>query len=91
MRKQAHFIVSGRVQGVGFRFFVRECAQELKLNGAVRNLPDGTVEAWAEGEENTINSLLELIRQGNGYSRVTDMDLEWSDAAGEWRDFRVVR
>ena len=52
--KRVSVIVSGRVQGVGFRYFVEDIAADMKITGWVRNLPDGTVEIDAEGEEDEI-------------------------------------
>jgi acylphosphatase len=52
-----HFTVYGRVQGVGFRWFTRSRARSLGLCGWVRNMPEGSVEVWAEGDTNSLNSL----------------------------------
>ncbi len=62
-------IVSGRVQGVGFRFFARRAAREAGVKGWVRNLPDGNVETLAEGEEEAVGRYLELLREGPGSVR----------------------
>ena len=58
-----HVLVSGRVQGVGFRWYAREKAEELGLAGWVRNLPDGRVEAWLEGEEEAVTAMLARHRR----------------------------
>lgn len=68
--KAFHIICVGRVQGVGFRHFVRKNAIELNLNGWVRNTPDGSVEVEVEGQEDIILIFLELLRSGNSFSRV---------------------
>jgi len=57
-------IVRGRVQGVGFRWFVREHAQALRLAGWVRNLPDGMVELEVEGPSERVAELLEQVAEG---------------------------
>ena len=82
-------IVKGLVQGVGFRFFVEDRAYELGLTGYVRNLPDGTVEVVAEGEEEALKVLLEHLWRGPRLARVRDVEAEWGEATGEFRDFRI--
>ena len=64
------FLVSGRVQGVGFRYFVQERAQELGLAGWVRNLPSGHVEALASGDQEAVASLERELKKGPPASRV---------------------
>ena len=82
-------IVKGIVQGVGYRFFVEDRAYELGLTGYVRNLPDGTVEVVAEGDKEVLELLLEHLRRGPRSARVTDVEVEWGEATGEFRDFRI--
>jgi len=69
-RKRYHLIVIGRVQGVGFRHFVRQKANELNLGGWVRNKMDGSVEIEVEGHQDTLQIFIDLVKLGNGYSRV---------------------
>ena len=64
-------VVSGSVQGVGFRFFAERAAREAGVTGWVRNRPDGTVETVVEGEETAVTRYLERLRRGPGGSRVT--------------------
>lgn len=59
-----HVEISGRVQGVGFRWFVRKLAGELKLKGWVRNLPSGDVEVAAAGDENALVTFRERLTKG---------------------------
>ncbi len=66
-------IVSGRVQGVGFRFFAQRLARETGVRGWVRNLPDGTVETVAEGEEEQVNRYLDRLRIGPFGGMVTSL------------------
>ena len=63
-------VVTGRVQGVGYRFFAERAARELDVRGWVRNLPDGSVEAVVEGEEDAIARFLDRLRQGPRGARV---------------------
>jgi acylphosphatase len=66
----SRLLVSGRVQGVGFRWFVVEAARRLNLAGWVRNRPDGTVEVCASGAEPAIRELESLVAQGPSGARV---------------------
>ena len=81
--------VSGRVQGVGFRYFVSQHARAESICGYVSNLPDGRVEFVLQGEKPAIARMLEVIRQGPSYSRVTDLDYRSMEIDSEIRDFRV--
>jgi acylphosphatase len=69
-------LVTGRVQGVGYRFFAARAARELGLSGWVRNLPDGSVEALAEGGEEPLARFLERLRRGPLSSRVDSVLVE---------------
>jgi acylphosphatase len=69
-----HLFVRGRVQGVGFRWHTRAEAQALGLAGWVRNLPDGRVEAWVEGEEAALERFLVWIRRGPPAARVDALE-----------------
>jgi acylphosphatase len=74
--QKLHLRISGRVQGVGFRWFVREEARRLGLSGWVMNLPGGEVEVAAGGESSSLERLrraLEVGPTGAGVSEVTDM------------------
>jgi acylphosphatase len=69
-------VVTGRVQGVGFRFFAERAARELGLCGWVRNLPDGSVETVVEGEEEAVTHYLARISRGPRSSRVDAVAVE---------------
>jgi acylphosphatase len=69
-------VVRGRVQGVGYRFFAERVARALGVAGWVRNLPDGTVETVAEGEEKIVDEYLARLREGPALSRVDGVDVE---------------
>ncbi len=87
-KKRIHIFYSGRVQGVGFRFTAEDFALNLGLMGWVKNLPDGRVEIECEGEEEKLKKFLENIK--DYFSRyIRDIDLEWSEAAGEYKDFEI--
>jgi acylphosphatase len=65
-----HVLVKGRVQGIGFRWFARETAELLGVDGWVRNLADGSVEAEAEASEEALGRFLEALRRGPSGARV---------------------
>ena len=81
--------VYGRVHGVFFRASVQRRAEELRLTGYVRNLPDGTVEVGAEGEREQLEKLLEYLGVGPRPARVDRVVTDWADFTGEFNDFRV--
>jgi len=89
-KAQLHVIVRGRVQGVGFRFFVERLANQRHLTGWVRNNPDGSVETVAEGPEEDLLSFLQALRQGPRAAFVTQCQETWSEYTGRFRDFRIV-
>jgi acylphosphatase len=69
-------VVSGAVQGVGFRFFAQRAAREARVTGWVRNRADGTVETVVEGDEGAVARYVELLRAGPAGGRVTSVVLE---------------
>jgi len=69
-------VVAGRVQGVGFRFFAERAARESSVKGWVRNLPDGSVETVAEGEESAVAKYLARVREGPRMGKVTSLTEE---------------
>lgn len=84
-----HAIVEGRVQGVGFRAFIVQKAQELGLKGWARNRWDGSVEVLAEGKRKALENLLAALREGPRLSHVTNVQVEWGEATGEFHYFYV--
>lgn len=86
---RAHVIVSGRVQGVFYRYATSQRATELRVSGWVRNLADGRVEAVFEGARDAVGSLIAWCREGPPYAKVADVDVVWETPSGE-RGF-VVR
>lgn len=86
-----HAIVEGRVQGVGFRYFVVERAQALGVKGWVRNRWDDTVEVTAEGERQALEKLLEALRRGPRAAHVTNVTVDWEPYKGEYRQFWITQ
>ena len=82
--------VSGRVQGVGFRYFVLRQARSAGLCGYVRNLPDGRVEFLLQGAHDAVARTIDHIRSGPTYARVDDLSLADSPASVEESEF-VIR
>ena len=82
--------VYGRVQGVNFRYFVRNIARRLGLKGYVRNLASGdAVEVQVEGEKQQLNKLLEQLKVGPPGAWVEKVEIDWSDYSGQFNDFSV--
>ncbi len=86
---QLHAIVEGRVQGVGFRYFVLEIAQQLGLTGWVRNLVNGNVELVAEGNRANLDKLYSALQSGNPGSLVTNVISEWLPAENTFTLFSI--
>jgi acylphosphatase len=81
--------LTGRVQGVGFRWFVRQAARELGLAGRVRNLPDGSVEALAAGDSAALASFGERLREGPPGARVAKIEEQELAPVPDWDGFEI--
>ena len=88
MRVARRYVVSGRVQGVGFRFFTADAARREGLAGTVRNLDDGTVEVVAGGEAESMQRFERSLRQGPSRARVEHVRVEEIDPVDE-RTFSI--
>jgi len=84
---RAHVLVTGRVQGVGFRFTTVDEARRLGVHGWVRNQADGSVEVLAEGERAAVEGLVRFLHRGPPGARVEDVALRWEAHAGDLRAF----
>jgi acylphosphatase len=89
IKDRLHAIVTGYVQGVGFRYYVLDAAVALGVNGWVRNLWNGDVEVIAEGEREALEKLLAMLRRGPRAAHVSGVDIEWGEFAGEFSSFHV--
>jgi len=85
------FVVIGRVQGVGFRYFVCSNAHSLGLVGWVRNLPDGKVEGEIQGTASALAMMRESLRVGPSWARVEDLVIEEVSLPGSCEDRMEVR
>ncbi len=86
---RAHVLVDGIVQGVSFRYYTMQEAKRRGVRGWVRNLWDGRVEAVFEGEESSIQSLIDWCRHGPPSAKVDDVQVEWGTPTGEFEGFIV--
>jgi len=89
MRLARRYLISGRVQGVGFRFFVESAAVRDGIHGWVRNLPDGRVEVAAEGEAEAIERFERSVRQGPRGARVDEVEVDHQPPGGRPTGFAI--
>jgi acylphosphatase len=82
--------IKGIVQGVGYRYYAIRQASSLGLKGTVKNLWDGSVEVVAEGNENVLETLISLLKQGPRHAQVSKAEVEEIEYSGRFKDFRVV-
>jgi acylphosphatase len=90
MRIARRFLINGRVQGVGFRWFAESVASREGLHGWVRNLPDGHVEAMAEGEAEAIERFERALRHGPPAARVDEVEVDDRVPTGRDTGFTVT-
>ncbi len=90
-KARAHVHITGRVQGVGFRYDTQWTAQGLAVCGWVRNRPDGSVEAVIEGEKDRVERMVAWCRRGSALSRVDALVVNWADYTGEFTAFGIRR
>ena len=81
--------VTGRVQGVGFRWFVKRVALDMGVKGYVRNLPDSTVRIVAQAEVPRLQSFMEQIRRGSRHSMVAGVHVNPLDHTSDYYDFEI--
>jgi len=91
LRNRMSVYYSGRVQGVGFRYTVKNVAMGFEVNGTVRNLTDGRVELVVEGSKSELEAFRAAIRESGVTANIRHEDVIWSDARGEFRGFEIVR
>ena len=92
MRRARRYVISGRVQGVGFRYFTKDVAEREGVTGWVRNLPDGRVEALVEGEADAVTRVERALWQGPGGARVATVAVDDSEPpSGAYHGFSVTK
>lgn len=89
MRIARRIAVTGRVQGVGFRYFVREVAAREGVTGYVQNRIDGSVEAYVEGEADAVTRVERAIRTGPGGAQVEDVHADNEEPSGAYKQFLI--
>lgn len=87
--KRLTAVIHGRVQGVNFRWHTRQRARELGLTGWVRNLRGRRVQVVAEGSPEHLGDLALFLHQGTPTSHVEEVQVDWGEASGEFKDFGV--
>jgi acylphosphatase len=85
------FLISGEVQGVGFRYFAQRSSARHQVRGFVKNLPDGRVEVWAEGPAKAVNEFRMDMAAGPAYSNVKGIEELVVEPTGKYSTFRIER
>lgn len=85
----ASIIVKGLVQGVGFRYFVHARALQLGLAGFARNLYNGDVEIYAQGDRSAVEELIKQVKVGPRSAHVTDLFVDWKEPSSEYTNFEI--
>jgi len=88
MKVTRHLDIAGRVQGVGFRFYMQRKARELGVTGWVRNRRDGSVEAMIQGEPDVVESMTAWTRRGPSSAVVADVKI--TDGSGDYSNFETL-
>jgi acylphosphatase len=87
---RVRILISGRVQGVAYRYFAEKYAVAYGITGWVRNLSDGCVEVLAEGDRGRLDLFLARLKEGPRMARVEGFDVGWESYTGEFPDFRIT-
>ncbi|MFW6015956.1 MAG: acylphosphatase [bacterium] len=89
MMYQKHLIISGRVQGVGFRAFALDKSRKFGIKGWIKNRSDGKVEAVVQGKESDINRLLKYFEKGPAWARVDNIEIENENKDTKFKSFTI--
>jgi acylphosphatase len=89
-KSRAKLIIKGHVQGVNFRYYTQREAKKNNLTGWVRNLPDGSVAALFEGEEQDVEMMIQWCRHGPPSARVTELIAQKEEFRGEFQSFSIL-
>ncbi|MAH03514.1 acylphosphatase [Candidatus Pacearchaeota archaeon] len=87
MKKSVRLYINGIVQGVFFRAFVKENAERYNIKGFVRNLEDGRIEAFLEGNSEDVNKMIELCKKGPKHSQIKNIQIK----PEKFQDFKVFK
>lgn len=89
MKKSVRLYITGTVQGVFFRGFIKENAERLNVKGFVRNLEDGRIEVFLEGNSNEVNKMVEICKKGPKHSMIRKVE-EKSEKFQDFKGFKVL-
>ncbi len=89
MKKSVRVYISGIVQGVFFRAFIKENAERHNVKGFVRNLEDGRVEIFLEGDSNSVNKMIELCKKGPKHSKIRNVEVR-PERFQDFKTFKVL-
>lgn len=89
MKKSVRIYVSGSVQGIFYRQFVKDNAERYNLRGFVRNLEDGRVEIFIEGDLENIDKMIKLIREGPKYSQIKNAEIK-EEKFQDFKEFKIL-
>lgn len=88
-QQRLHALISGRVQGVNFRYYTLQTANQIGITGWVHNRADGRVETTAEGTRRQLERFADFLHTGSPSAHVDDVQIEWRSATGEFDGFTV--
>ncbi len=89
MKKSVRLYIKGTVQGIFFRQFVKENAERYNVKGFVRNLEDGRVEVFAEGNQEDVEKLIELCKQGPKHSQIANVEVK-EERFQDFKEFKLL-
>ena len=89
MKKAVRLYIEGTVQGIFFRQFIKDNAERFNIRGFVRNLEDGRVEVFAEGEMENVDSLIELCKKGPKHSQIRRVDVK-EEKIQDFKEFKIL-
>ncbi len=87
--KRTQVFFSGTVQGVGFRFFVRDQASRYSIKGWVLNRPDGSVEIHAEGPKDLLDEFVAVVKEGPRFGLVSYLEVDWVEPTNDYTSFGI--
>lgn len=91
MKSRTHIVIQGFVQGVCFRYKLKDLAGSLNIKGWVRNLDNDKVEAVFEGEEDSVKELVEYCKKGPSSAKVNRIDIKKRPYTGEFKEFKTIQ
>ena len=90
MKKSVRLMITGAVQGVFFRQFIKQHADKNKIVGFIRNLEDGKVEIFIEGDKENVDIMVELTKRGPPHSQIRDIE-EKEEHFQDFKEFKILR